>query len=81
MWYVYILQSRKDHGFYIGMTSNTEERFKRHNAGYVISTKSRKPFNMVYVEEYISRSEAAQRERQIKLYKGGEAFQKLIKNV
>ncbi|MCK9244949.1 MAG: GIY-YIG nuclease family protein, partial [Candidatus Marinimicrobia bacterium] len=33
MYFVYILQSQKDQGFYIGFTSNLEKRIKEHNAG------------------------------------------------
>jgi len=78
MYYVYILQSLKDNKFYIGSTSNVEARLAFHNAGLQRSTKNRIPFILKYVEVYINRSEAEKRERQIKSYKGGEAFKKLL---
>ena len=81
MYYVYILQSRKDNKFYIGSTSNVESRLKFHNAGRQRSTRHRIPFEIVRVEKYESKSEALKREKQIKSYKGGEAFRKLIKGM
>ena len=31
MWYIYILQSKKDDGLYIGYTNNLKKRVKEHN--------------------------------------------------
>jgi putative endonuclease len=42
------------------------------------STKSRIPFKLIYFEEYADKLTALQREKQIKGYKGGQAFKKLI---
>jgi putative endonuclease len=76
--YVYILQSLKDNKFYIGETTDVQERFLFHNSGKQRSTKYRIPFRLVLVEEYSTRYEALQREKQIKSWKGGLAFKKLI---
>lgn len=79
MWYVYILQSIKNNRFYIGYTSNIEYRLFRHNDGSNRSTKAGRPWCLIYQENYPSKSDAIKREKQVKSYKGGEAFQKLIK--
>ena len=76
--YVYILQSLKDGRYYIGETSNVEERLKFHNSGRQRSTKNRIPFRIVLTEEYPDREEALKREKQIKSWKGGQAFKALI---
>ncbi len=81
MFNVYILKSEKDSKFYIGSTKNIEQRLYRHNKGLVKSTKNRIPFVLVYCEEFLTLSEARRRERQIKSYKGGKAFDNLIKNM
>ena len=78
MWHVYILKSLKDGRFYIGSTSNLEARINRHNAGGNISTKNRRPLKLIYSEIYQSKHEALRREKQIKSYKGGEGFKKII---
>ena len=76
--YVYILQSLKDGRYYIGETKNVGERLNFHNAGKQRSTRKRIPFRLVLFEEYADRNEAIKREKQLKSWKGGEAFQNLI---
>ena len=76
--YVYILRSLKDGKYYTGETSNVEARLNFHNSGRQRSTKNRIPFEQVKVETYEDRSEGLKRERQIKSWKGGAAFKKLI---
>jgi len=39
------------------------------------------PFRIVLVEEYLNREEALKREKQIKSWKGGEAFKNLLKGM
>ena len=70
MFFVYVLRSQKDHKRYIGFTHNLERRLSEHNAGIVKSTKNRRPFKLIYFEEYENKSEAIKREREIKAKKG-----------
>lgn len=77
-YFVYILQSLKDFKYYIGTTSNLNSRLDFHNKGLQRSTKSRIPFKIVYSEEHPNKKSALLREKQIKSYKGGNAFYKLI---
>ena len=77
-YYVYILLSKKDGKHYIGSTSNVGKRLLHHNSGKQKSTKHRIPFELIYNEKYDDKKNALQREKQIKSYKGGEAFKKLI---
>jgi len=79
--YVYILKSLKDGKYYIGYTTNIEARLAFHNAGKQRSTKSRIPFELIHFETFDLKREALKREKQIKSYKGGEAFKKLINKV
>lgn len=67
MFFVYILQSKKDNNLYIGYTNNLLRRFKEHNSGKVLSTKSRCPFSLAYYEAYASRQDATHREHNLKL--------------
>ena len=78
VFFVYILKSLKDGRFYIGYTADLENRIARHNNGKNPSTKYRRPFELIYHEVYNTRQEAMAREKMIKSYKGGVAFQKLI---
>jgi putative endonuclease len=78
MFYVYILKSKKDRGYYIGYTKDLQQRIEEHNRGKSPSVKLRAPFVLVYQETFQSRILAIRREKQIKAYKGGNAFEKLI---
>lgn len=76
--FVYILQSLKDNKYYIGETSDVDARLEFHNSGKQRSTKNRIPFKIILIEEYDNRQDALAREKQIKSWKGGNAFKKLI---
>jgi len=76
--YVYILQSLKDHKYYIGETYDVEARLKFHNAGLQRSTKHRIPFVIILIESYEDRTRALKREKEIKSWKGGNRFKELV---
>ncbi len=78
MFVVYILKSTVTGKFYIGQTQNLTARLIRHNSGRNQSTKKDRPWIIVYQESFQTRAQAMQREKQIKSYKGGEAFKKLL---
>ncbi|MBP7819484.1 GIY-YIG nuclease family protein [Candidatus Gracilibacteria bacterium] len=79
-YYVYILQSEVNSSYYIGVSKDLLERLERHNRGGSTYTKRYKPWRLLYSEVYITKSDAYRRERQLKSYKGGDAFQDLLKN-
>jgi len=81
MCYVYILQSLKDKKFYIGVTSNLEKRLYYHNSGKNKSTKYRRPFILVYFEEYTDKSDAYKREFFLKSPKGYQEKKRIIENL
>ncbi|MDO8589920.1 MAG: GIY-YIG nuclease family protein [bacterium] len=78
MFATYILKSKTTNRYYIGYTSNVGKRIIYHNTGRNISTRSGIPWSLVYSESFETRAEAWKREHQIKSYKSGEAFKKLI---
>ena len=78
MYYAYIIQSLKNGRYYIGSTNNIERRLYEHNHNNTASLKNKGPFKAVYKEEFQTVKEARFREREIKSYKGGNAFKKLI---
>ncbi|MCI8639542.1 MAG: GIY-YIG nuclease family protein [Coprococcus sp.] len=64
--YTYILQC-SDGTFYTGWTTDITRRLKTHNAGRGAKyTKTRRPVELVYLEEYETRADAMKREIQIK---------------
>ena len=78
MFYVYILISQKDNSQYIGLSQDTEERLKEHNAGRVKSTKSKRPWSLLYKEPCATRLDARKREKYLKSAPG-RRFRKEIK--
>ena len=65
-YYVYVLQSEKDHGFYIGLTIDIKSRLAEHNSGRVSHTKNKYPLRLVYWEGCLNQRDAAKRERYLK---------------
>lgn len=65
-WVVYILKL-KDDSLYTGITNNLTKRMTKHKKGkgskYV---RSRLPFQVVYIEECLNKSDALKRELVIK---------------
>jgi putative endonuclease len=66
MWYIYVLKSLKDGNSYVGMSENPESRLFDHNSGMTKSTKSRRPFKIIYKEECGDRITARKREKYLK---------------
>ena len=79
MFFMYIIKSLKDSKLYFGSTSNLRKRLKEHNSGLNQSTKSRRPFKLVYYEAYISEEDAKQREQNLKLR--ARALRQLTKRI
>ena len=80
MYYVYIIQSKKDSSFYIGFTGNLQRRLEEHNQGKSRYTRTKLPWALVYSEKFDSKSEALKRERFLKNQKNKEFYKKLIRS-
>ncbi|MWB95188.1 GIY-YIG nuclease family protein [Flavobacterium sp. GA093] len=78
---VYILFSEKFNKNYTGYTSNLIERFKSHNSletkGYTLKYR---PWKVIHVEFFNSKSEAIKREKYLKTGIGREFIKKIIDN-
>jgi putative endonuclease len=70
MFYAYILKSLKDGTYYKGSTDNLQKRIKQHNSGKVKYTKGHLPYQLHYLEEFETRSEALKREKFFKSIDG-----------
>ncbi|MFP4472492.1 MAG: GIY-YIG nuclease family protein [Candidatus Omnitrophota bacterium] len=76
--YVYVIESLKNKQLYIGISKDPEQRLKEHNSGYQKATKGFRPYKLLFVEKYISRPEARQREKFLKSGCGREYIRKLF---
>ena len=81
MVYLYILQSEIDKGYYVGISKNVQSRLECHNKGRVRSTKYRKPFKVIYTEQYDTLVQARDREKHLKSYKGSKEKLTILKNL
>ena len=78
MFTVYILYSISLDNYYIGHTSDIEDRIQRHNQKRSKSTKGGVPWLLVYTEEFTTKSLAYSREMQIKKKKSRIYMEKLL---
>lgn len=78
MIYLYVLRSLTDYGYYIGISKDPENRFRKHNKGDIRSTRKRKSFEIIHLEMFDNYSQARVREKEIKSYKGGNKFKELL---
>lgn len=78
MFIVYFLESTKTGNFYIGCTNNINRRLQEHNSNKTQSIKNRGPFKLIYQESFDTLIEGRRRELEIKSYKGGNAFKRLV---
>ena len=65
-YFIYVLFSLKDKKLYIGYTANIKNRLKEHISGKVLSTKSRRPFKLIYFEYFTNIYDAKAREKYLK---------------
>lgn len=78
--YVYVLRSRLDRHFYVGLTRNLPARLQLHNKGLIVSTRNRRPFDLVYWEGCLNESDAAKREKYLKSAWGKRYIKTRLKN-
>lgn len=69
-YYVYVLESLKDGKKYVGFTLDLRKRFAEHNSGKSFSTKSRRPFKLIYYEACLEEDDAKRREHYLKTTQG-----------
>jgi putative endonuclease len=77
MYYVYVLQGRNDK-FYKGSTTDLRKRYVDHNSGRVRSTKSARPWRLVYYEAFLDKKLARKEELFLKTGRGRERIKFLL---
>jgi putative endonuclease len=79
---VYILFSKKYNKTYVGFTSSLIDRFKSHNElgtkGYTLKYR---PWQVVYVDFFITKEDAIKKEKFFKNGNGRDFIKKLINNL
>jgi len=80
MFYIYILKSLKDNKTYVGYTNDIERRLSEHNSGQSKSTKDRRPFELIFSEQFETSKEAKHRETYWKSGGGRRKLKALLKD-
>ena len=79
--YAYILFSKSKNKYYIGSTSNLEERLNKHNSNHKGFTGGIGDWKIIYSEKFENYNLALKREKQIKKWKSRVMIEKLINKV
>ena len=79
MWYVYIIRNDTNKRFYIGVTKDIKRRIREHDRSKKRSVTHFGNYYLICNEVFATFKEARARESQIKSYKCGSAFKKLLR--
>ena len=80
MYYVYVLRSKSTNTLYTGQTEDLHRRIEEHNSGKGPGryTKNKGPWELLYFEEFNTRSEALVREKYFKTGAGRDLLKRII---
>lgn len=78
--YVYILKSTRNGDWYTGCTSDLRKRVAEHNEGKSRYTKDRGPYELIYYEASLSKTDAFARERYLKSGMGKRYIKNRLKS-
>jgi len=81
MYYVYIIHSPKTNKIYKGFSEDLKIRIKQHNNGDVKSTKSGRPWRLIYYEAFLNKTDARREELFLKTGKGRDRIKYLLREI
>ena len=79
MYFVYVIQSKLAKKLYVGFSQNPKQRLETHNSGGNVSTKSARPWRLIYIEGYLDKKDAMEREKFLKTGSGKVFIKKQLK--
>ena len=79
MCYTYVLKSKSDDSFYVGITENVKKRLEEHNSGKLKYTANKRPWILWHIRE--SESMQSARKEEIYLKKKNRDFKENLKNI
>ena len=77
--FVYILKSTQDGRYYIGSTTDLEQRLKHHHGGHTPTTKRFGTVELVFHQKYATISEARSVEMRLKKLKRRDYIERIIR--
>ena len=78
-YFVYIIESSKNGDLYTDYTNNLIQRLKEHNQGLNFSTKSNKPWKIIYYEVCLEEKDAKRREQYLKTSQSQRLLKRRLK--
>lgn len=78
-YYIYVLYSFKDHGLYIGYSTDLKKRLIQHSKNQVTATKFRTPFKLIHYEYFVNKEDAKAREEFLKSGHGRKQLDQILK--
>lgn len=78
MYYVYVLKSHARKYFYTGCSRDLKSRLQEHNNGRVTSSKPYAPFDIIYYEACLNKTDAFKREKYLKTRLGKSYLRKRL---
>ena len=79
MYFVYVLQGRKNGKLYTGFTKDLKTRYRKHKLGGVHTTKRMGEIDLIYYEAFKAESDARRREKYLKTSKGKRTLRVMLK--
>ncbi|MCX7985276.1 MAG: GIY-YIG nuclease family protein [Bacteroidetes bacterium] len=77
-WFLYILKSKVNERYYIGITQNPERRLEYHNSIEKGFTSRYRPWELIFSKEIGTREDAQTIEKKIKSWKSRKAVENFI---
>ena len=74
------MRSARDKNLYVGYTNDLKSRFEQHAKGQVVSTKDRRPFELIYSEACLNKHDAMHREKYLKTAWGKQFLKNRLKS-
>ena len=78
-YYIYVIKSKKSGELYTGYTRDLIQRLKEHNQGLNFSTKSARPWKLIYYEACLNENDAKRRENYLKTSQGQRLLKRRLK--
>ncbi|MBI3984272.1 GIY-YIG nuclease family protein [Candidatus Microgenomates bacterium] len=78
--YVYLLVSKQNGDFYVGMASDLKQRLAKHQSGQQKTTKGYRPWRLLYYEAHLNRDDAKRREKYLKTTTGNRMLKLMLRS-
>ena len=77
-WFLYILKSKVNEKFYVGISQNPERRLEYHNSIEKGFTSRYRPWEIIFTKEFRIRADAQAFEKKLKSWKNKKAIEDFL---